>query len=162
MAAVTKHRTEPELSTVDSLAQISFLVQGMLERRAGEDDFSLIQMRLLGVLRDRRPTINELARLLALDKSSVSGLVDRAERRGLVRRGPSPVDGRSVLVSLTREGRALARQVARRFTADIDLLLEPLSPPERARLTTLLSRLLVAHAAKRGVDLLATSDLAGR
>ena len=30
--------------------------------------------------------MNELARLLDLDKSSVTGLVDRAERRGLVAR----------------------------------------------------------------------------
>src|SRR5579862_7310644 len=75
-----------ELSTVDGLAQLSFLIHRALERRAAERDMSIIQMRLLGVLRDRRPTINELGRLLGLDKSSVSGLVDRAQRRGLVAR----------------------------------------------------------------------------
>ncbi len=36
--------------------------------------------------------MNELARLLDLDKSSVTGLVDRAERRGLVTRVPSTAD----------------------------------------------------------------------
>ena len=61
-----------------------FRHHGMLERRAAEHDLSIVQTRLLGVLRDRKPTMNELARLLELDKSSVSGLVDRAERRGLV------------------------------------------------------------------------------
>ena len=78
----------PELDDVDALAQISFLVQGTLERRAGEHGLSLIRRRLLGILRDRTPTMNELARLLGLDKSSTSGLVDRAQRRGLVAAGP--------------------------------------------------------------------------
>ena len=81
--------TEPaeQLSTVDGLAQLSFLTLGLLERRAGEHAISIIQTRLLGVLRDRTPTMNELATLLGLDKSSATGLVDRAERRGLVSAG---------------------------------------------------------------------------
>src|ERR1700749_1208265 len=106
-----------ELSAVDGLAQLSFLVQRMLERRASEHDLSLIQTRLLGVLRDRRPTMNELGRLLGLDKSSVSGLVERAEHGGLVTRAPSPTDVRSVLVSLTDAGRALVTEAAQRFGA---------------------------------------------
>src|ERR1700691_3430438 len=76
------------LSPADGLAQLSFLIQGILERRAREQDLSIIQIRLLGVLRDRRPTMNELARLLGLDKSSVTGLVDRAEGGDLVVRAP--------------------------------------------------------------------------
>jgi hypothetical protein len=36
----------------------------------------MIKTRLLGVLRGK-PTMHELARLLDLDKSSVTGLVDR-------------------------------------------------------------------------------------
>jgi hypothetical protein len=62
-------RPATELSTVDALAQTSFLVQGALERRAGEQDFSLIQTRLLGALRGREPTINDLAVLLGLAHS---------------------------------------------------------------------------------------------
>src|ERR1700746_1550700 len=93
-----------QLSPVDGLAQLSFVVQGMLERRAAEHNLSIIQARLLGVLRDRTPTMNELARILGLDKSSVSGLVDRAERRGLVARIPSTAGRRSVLVRRTDGG----------------------------------------------------------
>jgi DNA-binding MarR family transcriptional regulator len=128
----------------------------MLERRAGQRGFSLIQTRLLGVLRDRRPTINELATLLGLDKSSVSGLVDRAERRGLVRRVPSTTDRRSVLVDLTKDGCALANKVAAQFGADVAAILGSLPAADRAALTDLLSRVLVNHATGRGVDLLAT------
>jgi MarR family transcriptional regulator, lower aerobic nicotinate degradation pathway regulator len=148
--------TQQELSPADGLAQLSFLVQGILERRAREYDLSIIQVRLLGVLRDRMPTMNELARLLGLDKSSVSGLVDRAERRGLVERVPSAADRRAVLVCLTDRGRSLASAGAARFDVDISLLLERLPPSGRDALSRLITRLLVAYAADAGIELFAS------
>jgi DNA-binding MarR family transcriptional regulator len=146
-----------QLSPVDGLAQLSFLIQGLLERRAAEHDLSIIQTRLLGVLRDRTPTMNELARFLGLDKSSVTGLVDRAERRGLVARVPSATDRRAVLVSLTDEGRSFVSQAAAAFEADVSALLSRLPPRERETLSRIVSRLLVAHASDRGIDLFATA-----
>jgi MarR family transcriptional regulator, lower aerobic nicotinate degradation pathway regulator len=151
---------EPQLTPVDGLAQLSFLIHRLLERRAGEHDLSIIQTRLLGVLRDRRPTINELGKLLGLDKSSVSGLVERAERRGLVTRAPSPTDGRSVLVSLTDQGRSLISEAASKFGAEVHELLDPLSPTDRRTLSRLVSRVLVAHAADHGIDLFPSIDAA--
>jgi MarR family transcriptional regulator, lower aerobic nicotinate degradation pathway regulator len=148
-----------ELSPVDGLAQLSFLVHRMLERRATEHDLSIIQTRLLGVLRDRRPTINELGKLLDLDKSSVSGLVERAERRGLVRRAPSPADGRAVLVSLSDRGRSLVSEASAQFGADVHKLLDQLSPSDRRVLSRLVSRLLVAHAADQGIELFPGADV---
>ena len=146
-----------QLSPVDGLAQLSFLVQGLLERRAAEHDLSIIQTRLLGVLRDRTPTMNELARFLGLDKSSVTGLVDRAERRGLVARVPSATDRRAVLVSLTDEGRSFVSQAAAAFEADVSALLSRLPPRERETLSRIVSRLLVTYASDQGIDLFATA-----
>ncbi|HEX3615270.1 MAG TPA: MarR family transcriptional regulator [Solirubrobacteraceae bacterium] len=143
-----------ELTPTDALVQASFLVQGMLERRAGEHDLSLIQTRLLGILRDRTPTMNELARLLGLDKSSASGLIDRAQRRGLVRRVPSQLDRRSVRVRLTDDGRRQVESLAAEFAEDIAALLEPLALDDRAALTRSLSQVVVAHAAAQGVELM--------
>jgi DNA-binding MarR family transcriptional regulator len=144
---------ERQLTSVDGLAQLSFLTLGLLERRAGEQGISIIQTRLLGVLRDRTPTMNELATLLGLDKSSATGLVDRAERRDLVRRVASSADRRVVLVELTDAGRALVAEVSGGFEADVAALLERLSAPDRRSLSRLVSRLLVAHADANGVDL---------
>jgi DNA-binding MarR family transcriptional regulator len=142
-----------QLSPVDGLAQLSFVVQGMLEHRAVEHNLSVIQARLLGVLRDRKPSMNELARLLGLDKSSVTGLVDRAERRGLVARMPSTTDRRVALVSLTDDGRALVSQAAACFETDVLTMLERLPARDRKALSRLVSRLLAAHAAEQGIDL---------
>ena len=80
---------------VDALVQLSFAVQKQIAGVAAEHDQSMIGMRLLGVLRDREPTILELAGLLGLGKSSMSGLVSRAEGRGLVERTTGHADGRS-------------------------------------------------------------------
>jgi DNA-binding MarR family transcriptional regulator len=146
-----------QLSPVDGLAQLSFLIQGLLERRAAEHDLSIIQTRLLGVLRDRTPTMNELARFLGLDKSSVTGLVDRAERRGLVARVPSATDRRAVLVSLTDEGRSFVSQAAAAFEADVSALLSRLPPRERETLSRIVSRLLVTYESDQGIDLFATA-----
>jgi DNA-binding MarR family transcriptional regulator len=146
-------RPDTQLSSVDGLAQLSFLTLGLLERRAGEHGISVTQTRLLGVLRDRTPPMHELATLLGLDKSSTTGLVDRAQRRGLVRRVTSSADRRVVLVELTDAGHGLVGEVSGGFAEDVASLLEQLSAPERSLLSRLVSRLLVAHAQTNGVDL---------
>jgi DNA-binding MarR family transcriptional regulator len=148
----TSHR----LTEVDALAQLSFLVQGALERRASDAGISVSLTRVLGILRDRRPTMNELARLMELDKSSVTGLVERAERRGLTLRTRSPRDGRSVIVTLTREGRTVVNQVAAEFGGEIEALLRPLPEEDRAALTAASERVLSAHAGTLGIDLFST------
>jgi len=142
-----------ELDTVDALAQISLMVQATLERRASEHGISLIQSRLLGTLRDRKPTMNELALSLGLDRSSTSGLVDRAQRRGLVRRVPSQLDRRSVRVRLTDQGRMLVQGVTSAFADDVAAMLEPLPAEGRTALTAYLSEVLAAHTATHGASL---------
>jgi DNA-binding MarR family transcriptional regulator len=143
-----------QLSTVDALAQLSFVIHGLLEHRAQEHDLSIIQTRLLGVLRDRRPTMNELGRLLDLEKSSVTGLVDRAERRGLVTRMRSDTDGRAVLVGLTDAGRSLVTAAADAFGADVEGLLAHVPAQDREALVGLATDVLVGHAAAHGINLL--------
>ena len=140
---------------VDAVAQLAFVVHGMIEMRAAEHDLSLTQARLLGVLRDRTPTMNELAGLLGLDKSSVTGLVDRAVRRGLVVRTPSAEDRRTVLAGLTDQGRSLVSRAAASFGADLTAMLDLLAPADRDVLSGIVSRLLIAYAASHGVDLFA-------
>jgi DNA-binding MarR family transcriptional regulator len=103
--------------------------------------------------------MNELARFLGLDKSSVTGLVDRAERRGLVARVPSTTDRRAVLVSLTDDGRSLVTQASACFEADVSALLSHLPPRERETLSRIISRLLVARAAGQGIDLFPTATV---
>lgn len=125
------------LDTVDALVQLSFLTQRVLTAVGGEHDLSVIQIRLLGILRDRRAGMLELGRHLGLDKSSMTGLVARAEKRELVRRSPSPHDGRAVLVSLTPLGAELTARCADEIGRRVTELTAPLTADERAALTRL-------------------------
>jgi MarR family transcriptional regulator, lower aerobic nicotinate degradation pathway regulator len=126
----------------DSLVQMSFAVIAVLSRVAAEHDLSLTQLRVLGILRDREPTMAELALYLGLERSTVSGLIDRAVQRGLVRKTTDAADGRSVRVSLTTD----ARRVERRVIGQIGELMAPLtdrlSNVEQQRLTALLTKAL--------------------
>ena len=141
------------MGLVDALAQLSFAVQGSLGRIAGAHELSIVQARLLGILRDRRPTINELAGFLSLDKSSVTGLVDRAEVRGLVRRVASKLDRRSVQVAITAAGQRVIDRATATFESEIALLVGDLDAADRKKLATLASSVVVGDARRRGIDL---------
>ncbi|MFD0691897.1 MarR family winged helix-turn-helix transcriptional regulator [Actinomadura fibrosa] len=130
------------LDIVDGLVQLSFEVQAVLARVAADLDLSLAQVRLLGILRDRDAEMLQLAAHLGLDKSSVTGLVSRAERRELVRRVPSPRDGRAVLVTLTPRGRRLTRDGEQRIRGAIRALTAGLDQHEQDTLTALAARIL--------------------
>lgn len=144
-----------DLGLLDALVQLSFAVQGALGRIAAEHELSLVQVRLLGILRDREPGMQELAKFLSLDKSSVTGLVDRAERRGLVQRESSSEDGRAVRVSMTEQGRALAQQFVKQMERELGALVEGLSEPDRRRLSVLASQVALdaARQALPGISL---------
>ena len=128
-------------------------MQGALGRIAAAHDLSVVQARLLGILRDRRPTIKELAGFLQLDKSSVTGLVDRAEERGLVERSPSPDDGRSVQVSITAAGQDLVDRATSAFESEIADLVADLSPAQRSRLSATATVIVARDARRRGIDI---------
>jgi DNA-binding MarR family transcriptional regulator len=91
------------------------------------------QLGLLFVLRERdgRP-LQEVARQLSLAPSSLTGLVDRALARGLVRKAVSAADARSQLLWITPAGRTLAEAAAFRVARLNGTLLAPYSPEERA------------------------------
>ena len=133
------------LTIVDSLVQLSFLIQAVLLRIGTAHDVSIIQIRLLGVLRDREPGMMELAKYLNLDKSSVTGLIDRAERRGLVQRTTTPEDGRAIRVSVTAIGRALIAEVTGEIEREIHTLVAGLSDDERKQLTAIASRIFATQ-----------------
>ena len=127
---------------VDALTQVVVRVQRALDHAASEYGVPATQARLLRAVGDGAPTMSELAQRLALDKSSASGLVDRAEQRGLVRRVRSQLDRRSVRVRLTAQGRELESDVSALFADELVTLLEPLSREQLASLTGLLDGML--------------------
>jgi DNA-binding MarR family transcriptional regulator len=127
---------------IDALARASFATMAVLSRVAAEHDLSLTQLRVLAILRDRRIRMSELADYLGLDKSTISGLVDRAQKRGLLRRAPDPADGRAVDVFLTTDGIHLAETGASEIAQSLTPMTGRLTTADKRRLTALLERLL--------------------
>jgi MarR family transcriptional regulator, lower aerobic nicotinate degradation pathway regulator len=126
----------------DALVQISFALMAALTEVAAEHDLSLTQLRMLGILRDREPTMADLATFTGLERSTISGLIDRAAQRGLVVRTADPHDGRSVRVSLTKQARGLVPEVTAAIADRIKPLTGHLSAAEQKRLTALLTKAL--------------------
>jgi DNA-binding MarR family transcriptional regulator len=57
----------------------------------------------------------ELSRALLMHRSNVTGLVDRLEKRGLLKRQEVPGDRRSYRVELTRQGLDLMKEILPRY-----------------------------------------------
>lgn len=133
---------DPLEPLVDVLVRTTFEVTGVLTRLAATHDLSLTQVRVLGILRDRRGRVTDLAAYLGLDKSTMSGLVDRAERRGLVARDKNPHDRRAVDVYLTPAGAELTRRAYLEVRRELAPLLERLAADDRSRLVGLLETFL--------------------
>jgi DNA-binding MarR family transcriptional regulator len=127
---------------IDARVRTSFVTMAVLNRVGAEHDLSLTQLRVLAILRDRRVKMSELADYLGLDKSTISGLVDRAEKRGLLQRIPNPIDGRGVDVTLSTEGMELADRGASQIARSLSPMTSTLTRAEAHRLTTLLERML--------------------
>ena len=86
--------------------------------------------------------LNELNDNVLLSQSSLSRLVERLEKRGLVERMPAPQDGRGVLLKLTDAGRDLQKQIGREHVRDISALIAPaLTASEQRELLRLTEKL---------------------
>jgi DNA-binding MarR family transcriptional regulator len=74
------------------------------------------EVNLLAALADAEPaTVRALGEATGQRPSTLTGVLDRLERRGLVERRPNPADRRSTLVAPTAQGRAAAHEVAAAF-----------------------------------------------
>lgn len=127
---------------VDTLVHSTFVTMAMLNRIGAEHDLSLTQVRVLGILRDTRAGITALAEHLGLEKSTMTGLVSRAEKRGLLRREPHPQDGRAVDIVLTDAGRTLINGLRDQIDGLFAPMTAELTVAEQRRLQTLLQRML--------------------
>ncbi|KNH17358.1 transcriptional regulator [Arthrobacter sp. ZBG10] len=86
--------------------------------------------------------LNELNDNVLLSQSSLSRLVERLQKRGLVDRMPAPEDGRGVLLRLTDAGRELQKEIGREHVRDISALVTPaLTPAEQKELARLTDKL---------------------
>ena len=123
------------------LVRLFFAQRANLPPLAAELELSPVQCQVLHLIEPGQPIpMRRLAETLACDASNVTGLVDRLEARGLVRRLPSPQDRRVKVLELTPHGLRLRTLIVGRLATPPAL--ERLTTEEKRALARLLSRLL--------------------
>src|SRR5258708_19177179 len=135
-------RRAPACEAWQLLTQLFFAHRASLPLLAAELQLSPAQCHVLHLTEPGQPIpMGQLAETLACDASNVTGLVDRLESRGLVRRHPSATDRRVKVLDLTPTGSRLRTLLVDRMTTP-PATLRRLSVREQRTLVRILTRLL--------------------
>lgn len=86
-------------------------------------------------------TIGEIQSKVPLALGSMTAVVDRLERRGLILRTPSPTDRRARVLKLSPKGRAAVKSAFGRHAADLESAMAVLTHREKRQLRALLKKL---------------------
>lgn len=146
MTGRKRHLRGGELREVQ---QASFLLHRMAERQqahyiacAAEFDLSAAQAKVLMSLQPGEAVpMRALAERVGSDPSNLTGLVDKLETRGALRRVPDPVDRRVKTLQLTVQGQRLRQDFWHRLTHDAGPI-APLTAPQVRQLCELLQAAL--------------------
>ncbi|MGH8876982.1 MAG: MarR family winged helix-turn-helix transcriptional regulator [Stackebrandtia sp.] len=131
--------TDAELGLAPALIRLAHHVNHVFADASREHGITPQQAQLLCLLIAGPVGMTELSRTLRLEKSSLTGLVDRVERRGLVRRVRGDCDRRSYLVALTEQGTALADAAHAAVVARLETCAARLPQGDRDQLATIIT-----------------------
>ena len=124
-----------------ALSEVCFTIGRPRIMSANQDlELSPPQGIVLRLLDHPRP-MGELAGMMGCDNSNMTGIVDRMEERGLVRRASAEGDRRVKLIDLTDEGRRVRGEMARRM-AEPPEAITALSVADQKALRDILRRAL--------------------
>jgi DNA-binding MarR family transcriptional regulator len=120
-----------------------------LRQEAGTD-LSPSQLAALATIERHGPLApSDLAERERIRRPTATRVLSRLVEAGLVERIPDPADGRSAIVSVSSEGRALLRRLRRRKTAYLATRIRDLPPQDLsalARATEVLESILARDA----------------
>ncbi|MEU9126988.1 MarR family transcriptional regulator [Kitasatospora sp. NPDC048540] len=123
---------------MDQLARAAAAYYRCFATVAAERGLTLMQGKMLSLLRTPMP-MRTLADLLACDASNVTGIVDRLEARGLVRREVAAADRRVKNVLLTEQGEQTVRLIRAELISGLAGL-DQLDAEDRSALRRLLGQ----------------------
>jgi len=133
---VTAPADLPFLDLSRALLKASFLFSNHPERAIHAYKLSLAQMDVLSVLADALDssvTCSEIAERTLITKGGITGILDRLEARGLIKRIPSRDDRRSVRVRLSAKGVELLSKLYPALARSNRALFERELRPEQLR-----------------------------
>lgn len=132
--------TQVDAVLAENLLTLGIAVGAVRASISRELDFTPQQVELLCSLGHGPRSASTLADLLSCDKTNVTGLVDRLERRALVRRERDERDRRVVRVVLTGEGEDVVREFRLRSSEELARSFAAWPQEERDQLSELARR----------------------
>ena len=112
------------------------------EESIRETELGLTEFATLEALLHKGPlTIGEIQCKVPLALGSMTAVVDRLERRGLIVRTPSPADRRARVLKLSPKGRAAVKSAFGRHAAELESAMVVLTDREKRQLRALLKKL---------------------
>jgi DNA-binding MarR family transcriptional regulator len=129
------------------LAKVSLALKHEARRDANSRGLSATQAQALLLLTRGPATPGRLAEELGIGAATTSEALGALVAKGLVRRDPSPADGRSRTVALTAAGRRRARDLAD-WPDVLREAIDALSPEEQASLLGAIVKLIVVLQAR--------------
>jgi DNA-binding MarR family transcriptional regulator len=96
---------------------------------------------LLALLEDGPMALSQVARKIMVNSSTLTGIIDRLEQKGLVTRTRTSLDRRVITIELTEEGRKVAGNAPPPVQLKIVEGLKQLSDEEREQIIRALSKL---------------------
>jgi DNA-binding MarR family transcriptional regulator len=127
---------------------------------AQEFELAPQQMIALRMLGSGPRKMSELAQSLFCDNSNVTGIVDRLEERGLVRREAAKGDRRVKLLVLTKQGERMRVEITKRM-AEPPPPIASLSEKDQRKLRDILKRAVEGISDAEAADALAGNAPAG-
>lgn len=97
---------------------------------------------LMSIAHGEVNSASDLCKGISYDPGAMTRMLDRLERRGLVRRVPNPEDRRAFQLELTDEGRAVVPQLRAASMKVLNRMLDGFSPKDVQQLETFLLRML--------------------
>jgi DNA-binding MarR family transcriptional regulator len=128
------------------LARASHLISGEFHATLERERIPVMHWRVLCSLLEGPVSVSELADIVIAKQPTVSKLLARMEKQGLITRESDPADGRGVVVSTTPAGTRLVEPLVRLAKEHESSVLEPLGRQDAGALVEILGQLIRQHA----------------
>ena len=128
------------------LARASYLISGEFHATLEKERIPVMHWRVLCSLVEAPMSVSELADIVIAKQPTMSKLLARMEKQGLIGRDSDPADGRGVVVSITPAGKRLVQPLVRLAKRHEASVLEPLGAARRDALVAILGKLINQHA----------------
>jgi DNA-binding MarR family transcriptional regulator len=134
------------MASATSIMRVQQLLLGEFDATVGQHGLTFARYEALVLLafsRQGRLPMSKIGQRLMVHPTSVTNIVQRLVRQGLVERDPNPADGRGMLASITPQGRQVM-EAATKDLVGVGFALGALTPAEHEQLFALLRKVRVA------------------